>query len=96
MVRKKIVSDNKKGERDFTSGTVVRTLSSQQGGHIFHSYSKNQDLRSHAAWLEKERKQKKKKEQKEEEREGKKKKQGRCEKGKKSILPSASQLPLLS
>ena len=32
MVRKKIVSDNKKGERDFTSGTVVQTPSSQQGG----------------------------------------------------------------
>ena len=55
MVRKKIVSDNKKGERDFTSGTVVQTPSSQQGGHIFHPYSKNQDLRSHAAWLEKEK-----------------------------------------
>ena len=88
MVRKKIVSDNKKGERGFTSGTVVRTLSSQQGGHIFHPYSKNQDLRSHAAWLEKERKQKKKKEQKEEEREGKKKRnKGDVKRVKKAFCP---------
>ena len=73
MVRKKIVSDNKKGERDFTSGTVVQTPSSQQGGHIFHPYSKNQDLRSHAAWLEKKRKQKKEERTEGRRKEGKKK-----------------------
>ena len=87
MVRKKIVSDNKKGERDFTSGTVVQTPSSQQGGHIFHPYSKNQDLRSHAAWLEKKRKQKKKKEQKEEERKEKKRYKGDVKRVKKAFCP---------
>ena len=95
MVRKKIVSDNKKGERDFTSGTVVQTPSSQQGGtySIPTQRTKISEAMQHG-W--KKRNQKKKKEQKEEERKEKKKKQGRCEKGKKSILPSTSQLPLLS
>ena len=77
MVREKIVSDNKNGGSDFTGGPEVRAPSSQQRGHRFHPYSRNQGLRSHAAWLEKKKKCKNRRERKEGRRKKGKKKESR-------------------
>ena len=87
MVRKKIVSDNKKGERDFTSGTVVQTPSSQQGGtySIPTQRTKISEAMQHG-WKKRENK-KKKKEQKEEERKEKKRYKGDVKRVKKAFCP---------